>query len=1150
MPKRRYFCCIATVLFATVLFAALDAAAVDTVWTYRTPAGQIAASPGVGDIDGDGFEELATTDTAGNITVFSGDGKIRWQRHVPAPITIAPTLADVCPGATDSGDSPLELLAVNAAGTVYCLDANTGRLIWNYALPDGVDWGNTALSVSDLDQDGAVEIITGDISGSVVCLSGEGDARWIYRGTHGHTLCPASGDLDGDGLRETLVAGSNTALVCLSHEGKELWRLGDGMAGASPVVWDLDGDGRPEIVAGMGSDLAVVNGDGTVRWTYGMQKEMDSAISVADADGDGVPEIYAVDLSGLLACLSPDGSLRWSANVGQRARRSPSIADVNGDGVMDILVAGYSAAIHVFAPDGTLQEQIPLPGAANATATVMRVGTGAPDTWRTGVVCPTEEGSMIALQWPEGPIKPVALWPEYRMNSARTAAQPEGRAPQSVRIAGVELGAQSLEDNVFRVRVANPERHAVTVLLVVNMEGRLEHGVSLPSSEASSEFGLPYRIVGRDPARLTFTCTVKEGEAMIARERRHAYVAPFLSEITTAEEGIASLQQQVLQLADRTGAEARLCFLETTLRGYREKIETRGALSVAERGAIQDALDTTLESVNGFSAVVQAALATKPMAQGSLLLCAANPWAPFGGMDEAVEGRTPAPDLAVEAFSGEVENAALNVFNFGDKARSFRVELDPVTQAGATFPDKADPVKAKDVITLHEVLEVPTVLLDYPSADALPRLNQAMTITVPAWSARQLWLNVAVAPLAPGDWSTAIHLRTLEAAPVELSADLRITVWKAALPEQQPLRLCTWAYVESSYLKDYPEETLEDQVAHGTNVFVGLVSPQATFNEDGEIVGKIDFTAHDAYVRRYAPHGLILFCGYQGSLQGPGGAEGPAYRKAYTPWLRAWVAHLAELGVGYDGFALYPIDEIGLHPDLAPRYLECARLAREADPKVQMYADVTTGLKEEEWATLVPYIDIWCPNTAGFLLDKNQDKLEFMKSTGNTVWSYECYGVAKHQSPLGYYRAQAWRAWHHGLTGIGFWTYCTTGDDPWFSPRATNEYTMVYPGQGVVSSKRWEAVRDGVEDYAMLDTLRKAWAAAGVQQKHPEAADDVKKVLGEEATAISAYCDFEEWDVKPEPGSLARRRGQEDGRWNAYRATRAEIARLLALLTL
>ena len=107
--------------------------------------------------------------------------------------------------------------------------------------------------------------------------------------------------------------------------------------------------------------------------------------------------------------------------------------------------------------------------------------------------------------------------------------------------------------------------------------------------------------------------------------------------------------------------------------------------------------------------------------------------------------------------------------------------------------------------------------------------------------------------------------------------------------------------------------------------------------------------------------GPFLFCGYYGGLSGPGGFGSPAYEKAHAEFVRRWVAHLAELGVGYDGFAFYPVDEMGLHPGLVERYLRCAKLTKAADPNVRMYTDPAPGVTLEELKMTAPYTDIWLP---------------------------------------------------------------------------------------------------------------------------------------------------------------------------------------------
>ncbi len=256
--------------------------------------------------------------------------------------------------------------------------------------------------------------------------------------------------------------------------------------------------------------------------------------------------------------------------------------------------------------------------------------------------------------------------------------------------------------------------------------------------------------------------------------------------------------------------------------------------------------------------------------------------------------------------------------------------------------------------------------------------------------------------------------------------------------------------------------------------------------------------------------------------------------------MQDWVRHLREMGVGYDGFALYPVDEPGLRDGLVERYLLYAKLARRADPKIQMYTDPVSRIKMEELREMLPYVDIWCPNRSAFLLDVGQDKMELMQSSGKTIWTYECLGNAKHRSPLGYYRAQAWLAWHHGLTGIGFWSYCTSSADPWYVPGDTQDYLMIYQGEGVVPSKRWEAVRDGVEDYCMLWALRRAArnGSAEVQRKAAE-------LLGPQASAVAQFCGIDSAGTVPGKDGLAGVRRVADRRWQRIEAGRLALMALL-----
>lgn len=1103
---------------------AMCAGAAEVAWTYTPPSGYVDTSPALGDLTGDGQADIVIGTTSGLIIALSATGEEIWRQEMRGPICVPPGIGDV------TGDAGLEVLVMNRQGQILCLTGGTGEILWNATLPGRLQWGETVLAIADVDGDGMPEIVTGDRDGNVACFRGTGETLWIFQGGHGATNAPAVADLTGDGKAEVVIGGDKIPLICLTSEGEELWRV-EGGIGGSPLLYDLDGDGTPEILLGIGDRLTALNAGGSVLWTAPMQREMDAALSVADADGDGEVEIYAVDLAGHMACVSPSGQVRWTAHVEERARRSPTVGDVTGDGAVEILVAGYSGALHVFEPDGRLRERIPMPGGSNGAATLLPLAEGG-----LLAIVPLVGQALHALRWSESTGEVTPLWPEHRFDATRSGMPRRDSTGPQVEL-NVEFGDLYAGTNTMQAAIHNPEGHALTVRLEAARNDGKPSQSAVTSSDERIEHQLSYTVPSDQAVNLVLTCEVLRDDRIVARRTHRAYLAPFVKEISDAGRVLEAVDALLPGLLDRSGLEERAAFLKGRTDSLRARVAAAGALADSERIVLRNEIAALLRAADELRKITAAA-DHAARAGSRVVVCAANPWAPFGGMDEFDEGRVEAADLLVEAFGGETESTALNVFNLGGIPRSFRVELDDLTMGDQSIP-------ARHAVTLHEVVDVPTEMRDF-SADALPRLNPARLIQAPAWGARQLWLNIDTTDMAPGEWTSRVRLRSLDVEPLEAAVDLKVTVWAARLPDEQPLRLCHWGYVHTSMLRDYPDEALEDQARHGTNVFVGLFHPQARYDEQGGLVGAIDFTAHDAYVKRHAPHGMILFFNYQHALKGPGGMESEAYAKAHVQWLRAWVAHLRELGVGYDGYALYPVDEPGLSDGLSDQHVLLGKLAREADPEILLYTDPVGRVTEEELHAMAPYVDIWCPNRNGLILDEsNAAKLEIIKNSGKTVWMYECDHNAKHQSPLGYYRAQAWLAWSHGMTGIGFWSYCTSQDDPWFVPSLRHDYLLVYPGDGVVSSKRWEAVRDGIEDYTMLAALRD-WAENPPEGAQSEDIETARRVLTDYAEAVAQFCGLDGDDTVPGPDGPPGVRRVSDRRWETIQAVRREVARLLS----
>ena len=108
---------------------------------------------------------------------------------------------------------------------------------------------------------------------------------------------PAAGDLDGDGRPEIVAVLQAGGAVAFRSDGSELWRASfpaaEYGANASVAIADVDGDGMPEVVIGR---VLIDGRTGAVRWTGtgGRGNNGQGPLScVADLDRDGSMEVIA-----------------------------------------------------------------------------------------------------------------------------------------------------------------------------------------------------------------------------------------------------------------------------------------------------------------------------------------------------------------------------------------------------------------------------------------------------------------------------------------------------------------------------------------------------------------------------------------------------------------------------------------------------------------------------------------------------------------------------------------------------------------------------------------------------------------------------------------------------------------------------------------
>ncbi|TPW18569.1 MAG: Pyrrolo-quinoline quinone, partial [Elusimicrobia bacterium] len=212
-------------------------------WAFKAKS-WIWSSPAVADLDGDGVKEVAFGSDEGAFYVLSATAPaVRWQATLgpdTAHIRASPALADL------DGDGIREVLIGSPTGIFHCLDGRTGLAKWTFATGGEI---LSSAAVGDLDGDGRPEVVFGSADGSIYALRADGTLRWkaslgsavysspaLARRNPGAVLDVYAVSLAG---RLVALRGTDGAVLSGFQAGAEVV--------ASPVVADVDGDGRLEV---------------------------------------------------------------------------------------------------------------------------------------------------------------------------------------------------------------------------------------------------------------------------------------------------------------------------------------------------------------------------------------------------------------------------------------------------------------------------------------------------------------------------------------------------------------------------------------------------------------------------------------------------------------------------------------------------------------------------------------------------------------------------------------------------------------------------------------------------------------------------------------------------------------------------------------
>ncbi len=312
-----------------------------------TVGGASASAGVIVDLEDDGSKEVIFGDQAGMLHIMNSAGE-----DVIDPIDTGGTIsAAVAIGSLD-GDVFEEIVVANEAGHVLAYD-NSGNLVFDYNC-GGQLKGNPI--VADVDSNGTNEVIAYTfIGGQVHVINGDGTAFANFPAalSGGVLSSSAVGDINGDGNLEIILTTLTGALdVIETNTGSQLagfpYDLGMG-SWNGPIVGNVDADANPEIIVGtLGSNLIVVNHDGSLLSETNVSSQIKTSVATADFDNDGTDEMAFVASNGDLYAMESDGTIlpNFPVSVGSMVESSPVICDLDANGTPDIIFGDNNGLLH------------------------------------------------------------------------------------------------------------------------------------------------------------------------------------------------------------------------------------------------------------------------------------------------------------------------------------------------------------------------------------------------------------------------------------------------------------------------------------------------------------------------------------------------------------------------------------------------------------------------------------------------------------------------------------------------------------------------------------------------------------------------------------------------------------------------------------